>query len=107
MLNETEMKMLELLISRTDPVQRAFVRVLVGDVDPKLVGAIDKMLPPSNPADEYRDRRRTDTMLKIGDRVIFRGRKTKPMVIGTIKSFNEKTVTIVNCTDGGAGWLDY
>ena len=44
------------------------------------------------------------SQLRVGDQVIFIGRKTKPPVIGTIKSMNDKTYTITGCSDGGPGW---
>lgn len=42
--------------------------------------------------------------LMIGMCVTFNPRKTKPAVTGIIKSINDKTVTIVNCSDGPRGW---
>lgn len=42
--------------------------------------------------------------LTIGARVRFKPRKTKPTVEGTVERINSKTVTVVDCTDGGPGW---
>lgn len=87
-LTSVELQMIELLVSRANEEQRKYLQVLV---------AGDVMVKPET---------RTTPALsfKVGDRVIFKGRKTRPPVIGTIKSMNEKTYTITDCNDGGPGW---
>lgn len=42
--------------------------------------------------------------IRVGTKVKFKPRKTKPEVFGTVKSINAKTCTIVDCSDGGPGW---
>ena len=46
----------------------------------------------------------TPAGIKVGAKVRFKPRKTKPEVFGTVKSINNKTVTVVNCSDNGPGW---
>jgi len=88
-LNPTELEMIKLLIGRANEAQCDVVRDLLASMKPSI-----------NPTATVN----IDRPLRIGDRVIFTGRKTKPPVIGTIKSMNEKTYTIVDCSDGGPGW---
>lgn len=89
-LNAVEVEMIKMLLERANEAQRDVVRDLLASMKPKLT-------TKPNASD-------VDRPLRVGDRVIFKGRKTKPPVIGTIKSMNEKTYTIVDCSDGGPGW---
>lgn len=89
-LNAVELEMIKMLLERANEAQRDVVRELLASMKPKLT------VKP-NASD-------VDRPLRVGDRVIFKGRKTKPPVIGTIKSMNEKTYTITECSDGGPGW---
>ncbi len=86
-LTGTELDMIKLLLSRANEAQRMFIKSLVEDI------AVDEQNTVVS-----------DGPLRVGDKVIFIGRKTKPPVIGTIKSMNDKTYTITNCSDGGPGW---
>lgn len=90
MITDTEMKMLELLVSRCDDTQMAFLKVLIGTTQ----------------APQVRDYAGLPNVvaLKVGDMVIFKPRKTKPAITGRIKSINEKTYTIEKCSDNGPGW---
>lgn len=87
-LTAVEVEMIKLMVGRANEAQRDAIRDLL------------IAMKPTNPAATAN----IDRPLRIGDRVIFKGRKTKPPVIGTIKSMNEKTYTIVDCSDGGPGW---
>ena len=89
-LNAVEVEMLKMLVERANDAQRDVVRDLLA-----------AMKPTTKPNTSTVN---IDRPLRVGDRVIFKGRKTKPPVIGTIKSMNEKTFTIVDCSDGGPGW---
>jgi hypothetical protein len=91
-LNAVEVEMIKMLIERANEAQRDVVRDLLASMKPKLTAK-----PNASAVD-------IDRPLRIGDRVIFKGRKTKPPVIGTIKSMNDKTFTITDCSDGGPGW---
>lgn len=86
MICDTEIEMIRLLISRATKEQRAQISLM-------LIGTPTQSTAPA-----------VDQKFRVGDRVIFVGRKTKPPVIGTIKSMNEKTFTIVDCSDNGPGW---
>lgn len=88
-LTAVEVEMIKLMVGRANEAQRDVIRDL-----------LIAMKPTNPPASSSN----TDSPLRVGDRVIFTGRKTKPPVIGTIKSMNEKTYTIVDCSDGGPGW---
>lgn len=97
-LTGTELDMIQLMISRANDMQRQFIKSLI-DVDVSNINVTDYTglfdLTPMS---------RNAPMLNVGDRVVFKPRKTKPEVTGTIKSINGKTYTIVNCSDNGPGW---
>ena len=90
-LTGTELDMVKLLIERANETQRMFIKSMI-DVDVSKIRVVDHGTGF------------TDAPLRVGDKVIFFGRKTKPPVIGTIKSMNDKTYTITDCSDGGPGW---
>lgn len=73
------------LIAGADTNQLVFLRDLIND-------RIGQMTPPK------------PTNFRVGQRVRFKPRKTKPEVFGTITSVNGKTCTVKDCTDGPRGW---
>lgn len=96
-LTGTELDMIQLLIARANDTQRQFIKSMI-DVDVSNIKVTDHgtgflAAMPS-----------AQGQLKVGDKVRFKPRKTKPEVTGTIKSINGKTYTVVNCSDNGPGW---
>lgn len=92
-IHQIEMEMIMLLLKRANQAQRDSISDLL---------AATKSVEQSNGTTQTINS--IGRPFRIGDRVIFTGRKTKPPVIGTIKSMNDKTYTITDCSDGGPGW---
>ena len=68
----------------------------------RLVAALEKKESEIAPGTIFTKAAKSD--LRVGMKVVFTARKTKPPVSGIIKSINKKTATVEKCSDGSKGW---